>query len=105
MDCDWGPWIEHDGNDCPVVGQIVHLVMREPYEEDHVDASYGEETIEVINDCECIDVATNNGSWTWEPYWWPIVRYRVRKPAAMKLLEVILENLPEEEDVWSVSVG
>lgn len=90
MEHQWGPWREHDGTGCPVVGQIVHIVMEEPAEGSPGE-EWGPETLEVINDYECIDLAAPVGSWTWEPGHWPIVRYRVRKPLGLTILEGILQ--------------
>ncbi len=81
MTDEWGPWIEHDGKGCPCVGEFVHTVHHHGY--------------------EFLGIAGSGGgrSWDWSnaPWYSRIIRYRIRKPRGLTILEGLLENLPEME--------
>lgn len=88
---EWGPWIEHDGKGCPCVGQYVHIVRRD-----------GREAFAVAgSQCHAAGVLPNGGpsAWLWAE--WPgyqsdsvIIRYRIRRPKGMAILEQLLADLP-----------
>lgn len=93
MSSEWGPWIEHDGKGCPCVREYVQAVAeRMPGDFVEVEGPCGEKGGE---------------SWNWE-FWLRrdvdgnlfarIIRYRIRKPRGLIILESLLENLPEEVD-------
>lgn len=84
MSEEWGPWIEHDGRGCSCVGCYVEV------------ASVDQRTARGI--------ATGGFSWyygdaanedTWERsldnsfLFIPIIRYRIRKPKAMTMIEEV----------------
>ena len=83
---EWGPWIDHDGGpkmhgvrlgDVVHVQAIVRGVFREKVErmtQEHIDA-----------DCTSCDEGQ-------------LLRYRVRKPKGLSILQSLLENLPEQVD-------
>lgn len=89
MSDEWGPWIEHDGQDCPCRGMYVHVVYSEP---------------------DCLGVAELFGvvpqdagyycasQWVWHKalkYGRPlIIRYRIRKPRALADLQDLIADLP-----------
>lgn len=80
---EWGPWIEHDGKGCPVKnGVIVHCVYNT-----------GEERIVAVSANGFPDI---DNAWVFREDMESIIRYRIRKPKGMKILESLLENLPEE---------
>lgn len=94
MSEDWGPWIEHDGRGCPCVGRMVEFVV--------LDLSGREITgIGIAN-------GDSGSSWFWrrlffrrlcvDPDVLPIIRYRIRKPRGMVVLETLLADLPEKLD-------
>ena len=94
---EWGPWIEHDGKGCPVPdGTLVNAVW------DDEDESYfvqGENKwFETKQGGKCNGYG--NSGWIIEetntPYDAMIIRYRIRKPRAMKLLQSIAENPPKQ---------
>lgn len=93
MSEEWGPWIEHDGKGCPCVGEFVHLV-----------AYGGQEDLGVPT--SGLSVPPPPGfwnTWFWDsiPPWKSaarVIRYRIRKPRGLTILEGLLENLPEEVD-------
>ena len=99
---EWGPWIEHDGKGCPVpFGTQVWAQLFDPWsnEIDEVvfvagqpfhtgiifgtggdeDWTHGEDFNETDHDIH-------------------LIRYRIRKPRGMKVLEELLQNLPEDVD-------
>ena len=84
---EWGPWIEHDGRGCPVVGMWVHRV----YDMVAVDVSDGvlkNEKIGRVKDA-------GSRSWSWTRGYARVIRYRIRKPRGLAILENLIENLPQ----------
>jgi hypothetical protein len=86
MSEEWGPWIEHDGGFVPHLAgywvegdEVFHTFVRR--DEWRVETGFG-------------------ASWNWAN--WPefskIIRYRIRKPRGLTILEGLLENLPEHVD-------
>lgn len=85
MSEEWGPWIEHDGRGCPCVGMFVELVAL----------------------CVCLgELPPRRGtplatstlmSWDWanHPKYTAVLRYRIRKPRGMVVLEGQLADLRE----------
>ena len=84
-DAEWGPWIEHDGKGCPCVGQYVHRVYekigRNP------DGSLSNENLGIALDSESWCGGSGKAN--------AIIRYRIRKPRAMKLLQAIAARPPK----------
>lgn len=88
MSEEWGPWIEHDQSGIPVpIGTIVHRVFDEPVKAG--DAVGNVEYIDAVREDE-------RGSWSGNPYAVQVIRYRIRKPRGMEVLEALLANLPEK---------
>lgn len=95
-DEEWGPWIEHDGKGFPVpVGTVVK-----------VQGSVGNVAIQVINIANSDLQAGYLTEWHWA--FWPsfmfllhehIIRYRIRKPRGMAILEDLLEQIDAPEKV------
>lgn len=81
---EWGPWIEHDGKGCPCVGMMVEVVRR--YISGDEDAAIGIAYLPAQ-------------SWDWgnAPKWARILRYRIRKPKGMSVLEGILKDVEDEK--------
>jgi hypothetical protein len=96
MEEEWGPWIEHDGKGCPCVGKIVHVALRDGR---LVCAVAGAETIARGN-----DPSGPYSAWVWierrQDFQkaWEIIRYRIRKPKALRELIDMVERLPVRED-------
>ncbi len=92
---EWGPWIEHDGQGCPCVGMVVHVVCRS-----------GEQAVVIAGEqCAKAGVSVNGieSAWVYSPYKIlfsrnEIIRYRIRKPKGLTILEGLLEDLPERVD-------
>ena len=91
---EWGPWIEHDGKHTPANGTIVQIeyanglllvgvVGDRPKtgKELGVPIYYGE---------------TFASSWIWGEWGLsvPIIRYRIRKPRGLTILENLIADLP-----------
>lgn len=96
---EWGPWIEHDGKGHPLKnGQVYNAVFADLDEFTAVRGAnvplrtkYG---VEIFDGGE----GSYEPSWTWEYRYERVIRYRVRKPLGLTMLESLLENLPEEVD-------
>lgn len=102
---EWGPWIEHDGNGCPleVMGKVIEVWWR-PEDGDELNWRHG---IMPVNDlcasCSTWHAARFEGKgvvqhWAGEtflcgPYW--IDHYRIRRPRALRDLITLVETLPE----------
>lgn len=83
-----GPWIEHDGKGCPCIGAVVQSVERSGLMETHIAGGIG-----------------NGQGRQWDWCAWRmlgghssrnIIRYRIRKPRGLTILEEIAQN-PERE--------
>lgn len=102
---EWGPWIEHDGAGVNVPGQCV------------LEIEWADGLGKYVpKEGATIDVNTYPGFfWRWktvragwfrserkrvcdDPDYAPIIRYRIRKPRGLTILESLLENLPEGVD-------
>lgn len=94
MSDQWGPWIEHDGKGCPCVGMWVEAVC---------ECQPGVFTV-----AEGITGSFGGESWHWENWCKPsaywrclcarVIRYRIRKPRGLTILESLLHDLPEGVD-------
>jgi len=79
---EWGPWIDHDGASCPCVGMTVRVVAANGRDE------IGFVTIRAAQ--------AYTSMWIWSsipPHWWGhrVIRYRIRKPRGMAILEQALQ--------------
>lgn len=91
---EWGPWIEHDGKGCHVLGMVVRVLTFE-----------GEERV-VIAGAECREWGNDpNGpksAWVWDkpaPFHPQCVReYQIKKPKGLTILEGVLSSVPKKED-------
>ena len=89
MSEEWGPWIEHDGSGVPVPrGTVCEIECRDRkcgliwVEQPKLESEGG--------DCFLW------GSVPEEYRHLEIIRYRIRKPRGLTILEGLLENLPDE---------
>ncbi|WP_434612107.1 hypothetical protein [Tabrizicola sp. M-4] len=77
---EWGPWIEHDGKGCPVVGLYVRIGTETGFE------------IEGVPSEKCAAPAAGEVSaWIWSTLpqreaFLRVVRYRIRRPLALRRL-------------------
>jgi hypothetical protein len=89
---EWGPWIEHDGKGCPCVGQWVQAIVATP-QAARFEVSHGRFDGPIWE-----GRATGIDGWNGPTEGFEIIRYRIRKPRGLTILEGLLENLPEMED-------
>lgn len=87
---EWGPWISHTPGPCPVmVGVYIMIDAVKPWSGEII-------TLEGVVSQE------NTTHEVWYSYgdgvWGRITRYRIKKPKGLKILEEILENLPETQN-------
>lgn len=96
MSEEWGPWIAHNGGGCPVpIGTIVHAVFHCPgWDLRKVPDADDPSIIEIGCDWVIKPVLVGNGA-TWDRW---IVRYRIRKPKGLTILQRIAEQ-PQDERV------
>ena len=84
MSEEWGPWSEHDGGPRPVPrGTFCHVLYED-----------GDEVIGPVG----VGFDGRGINTELEPWGDPvlIVRYRIRKPRGLTILEGLLEELPEK---------
>ena len=88
---EWGPWIEHDGISWPPapMGTIVHRVFSEAPRRGI--AKGRTEDVRPLCDGE-------RGSWIGAAGAVQVIRYRIRKPRGLVVLESLLADLPERVD-------
>jgi hypothetical protein len=80
MSEEWGPWIDHDGRGCPCVGEYAERIH-----------STGYVVIGIIR--------FGGHSWHWRAGYTRVIRYRIRKPKGMVILESLIADLPETAEV------
>ena len=93
---EWGPWIEHDGKGCPCVGNYARWQF-----DDLVDVPVGFRDVggRIVVDGITVEGWARSGEgWLWIDGYCRVIRYRIRKPRGLVLLEELLENLPEKVD-------
>lgn len=87
---EFGPWIEHDGNGCPCVGEYVQAVHdSEILRHTGSGLVYGN----VIE-----GIATGGKSWFWCSGYTHVMRYRIRKPKGLTILTDILREVERDGD-------
>lgn len=93
MNYDWGPWVDHDGNGCPVKGQWVICALE--HEPGHISKTGP------VRAC-----AEGGESWDWTNWRKPIegylcarvLRYRVRRPRVTEWLAEATSDLAVGQD-------
>lgn len=89
MSDEWGPWIEHNGARIPdefCVGDVVQVVS-ECNETGSLDLS----PPRVVQPEDFVRY-----NWFWGESSHDTLRYRIRKPRGLTILESLLADLPEE---------
>lgn len=96
----WGPWIEHDGKGCPCVGMWVQCEVESRVTLLNVDATVlGDRLLEYRP-----LVGGLHRSWHWKPGFNAILRYRIRKPKGLTMLESILAEVTTKQPKVYVDV-
>lgn len=96
MSEEYGPWIDHDGSGpvCLKHGEVLHLIYDGPAP-------------------DIVKIRADDPSWFWrwktvktgwfstekrrvcdDPVFTPIIRYRIRKPRGLVMLERLIADLP-----------
>lgn len=87
-DDSWGPWIEHDGLEVPegIIGQVTHAIHHH-------------EGVNRLTGCmsrEQVSVATgNHAAWVFGFGRNTVIRYRIRKPRDMAVLDAVMADLTD----------
>ena len=91
---EWGPWIEHDGRGCPVLsGTWVRIQGDYPPDPEYFFEGEG--------------FCSDGWAWNWSNIGKTtlsgnkcgrVIRYRIRKPRGMAILESLLQDLPQKVD-------
>lgn len=91
-DQEYGPWIDHDGSGCPCKGKIVQTEVLGRGISEHV--AHG--TFH-IGGVPCAPPSSHDfvtDAWIWdEPIFGNVIRYRIRKPDALRALIAMVENI------------
>jgi hypothetical protein len=97
MSDEWGPWIEHDGKGCPCLGAWAQTERLGKYVFPHTG------THRAILEGRIEEPA----NWDWSRFGErlprgtvasKVIRYRIRKPRGLTILESLLADLPERVD-------
>ncbi len=97
---EWGPWIEHYGGFIPneIAGALYQVVFDDG---DEFIGEAGDEGESLYG----MEVTSGYEGWTWKNSYElglgldaRIIRYRIRKPKGLTILEGVLEPLPEQVD-------
>lgn len=97
---EWGPWIDHDGKGCPVVGKYIQV------EAQSTTGKWAKSDLMISCDGykALFEYMCRKGepAWDWEHFGKVsksgqrvprIIRYRVRKPKGMEMLDKILRDV------------
>lgn len=99
-DKQWGPWIDHDGKGCPCVGELVQCETGSTVKLLNVDALVlGDRLIQYIP-----LAGSKHRSWYWVPGFNFILKYRIRKPKGLTMLENILAEVETKQPKVYVDV-
>jgi len=90
---EWGPWIDHDGRGCPCVGEVVMAEKTITGIEGPFIA--GADSMKRFGRTDVPQSAWFRAKHP-EYLGNKIIRYRIRKPKGLTILEGILDNLPKE---------
>ncbi len=94
----WGPWIEHDGKGCPCRGHYVRGVHADGTQKEWIAGT------NVWSGHTTLDAKPTGRPevcrWSWaipgnrtDPRY-HIIRYRIRKPRGLTILEELIADLP-----------
>lgn len=83
---EWGPWIEHDASPCPIaVGTWCEVICRfRSGREESLQGRLGPKS----KACPSWIMPDHLGPWN------QVIRYRIRKPRGLTILQELIENLP-----------
>jgi len=87
---EWGPWIEHDGKGCPCVGHYVDVFGQSSFAGDYTGSGW----CQIGAGWLCCFDWGNYGKLVNGAVATRIIRYRIRRPKGMAILNAILADLP-----------
>ena len=104
---EWGPWIEHLGDGCPasLVGKTVECEYTNEDGTQITGYRVADPLNELLASCASWHAnrymnSGNDGRWEdWSGPMEYVIRYRIRKPRGMEVLQEILTDLPQPEKV------
>lgn len=106
MSEEWGAWIYHDGKGCPCVGKMVWVQVGADQYGDPSEhyGDWDDGWVEVSND-EAIGLASrdDHGWCGGDDFTYPIIRYRIRRPLGISILNAILTNIPAPVKQYEVT--
>lgn len=85
----WGPWIDHDGKGCPCKGMMVKVELRDG----RVEGPF----IAHSRGSKIFAGHARHDAWVHKPKPCDVIRYRIRKPKGMQMLEAILAEVKDKE--------
>ena len=86
MSEEWGPWIEHVPGPCPLkIGEFAQAVN---FGRDRVERTTSGRISAKIVQCPAWSERTPFGQWAM------VLRYRIRKPRGLTILENLIADLP-----------
>jgi len=99
MSEEWGLWIEHDGRGCPVPRGTVGAALLQKGVVVAFCAGFGSTTGGPYSPPEI----SSGNAWDWssvpdEYRGERVIRYRIRKPRGVTILQRLLADLPEQVD-------
>lgn len=91
---EWSDWIEHDGKGCPCKGEYAQF-----YYKDLLQPQNPRRPDKICEGIAYGDLSEKSG-WLWEnaPRVLVIIRYRIRKPRGLTILENLIADLPVKVD-------
>ena len=98
MDDEWGPWVDHDGMGCPCWGAWVESVDAAGTVEQHIAGRiFVDEMGNLVKKPPYVD----GSAWTWRSmptvvFHLRVIRYRIRKPRGMAVLEQLIADIPAD---------
>ena len=89
----WGPWIEHDGKGCNCLGEYVQTRWEDLYDGLCAWAGIVTPLWETAFDWANYGTEAADGQ-----TWGRVIRYRIRRPRGMEVLDAVLADMPEQVD-------
>ena len=95
-DNEWGPWIEHDGMRRPVKDAFIEIEFR--CGDIWVGHLGGADEVRTSGGVVARPETDESSSWVWGTHApkWDVIRYRIRKPRGMAVLQEVVAS-PERE--------
>lgn len=92
---EWSPWVDWHGGPCPCVGEYVQTGFKFGIPDSVANGK-------IVDRFTGEWIAKDGPSWRHDATFNPIIRYRIRKPRGMVILERILADLPVDGHLETV---